>query len=85
MISDLVATVLALNINTGLSNSLDSKLQNAIDALDRVQSGDSPSEIGILYAFIQSVEAQRGKSLSIADADELVATASRIIAFLETS
>jgi hypothetical protein len=83
LFAELVATVVALNINAGISNALDSKVQNAIDALDRAQTGDSAAAIGILYAFIQSVDAQRDKSISSSDADELIAKATAIIDRLE--
>ena len=79
LVSDLISSVVNLNLQSGIGNALDSKLQNALDALDRAQAGDTASAVGILHAFIQSVEAQRGKSLTDAQADELVASAQAII------
>ena len=72
-----------LNLNSGLGNALDRKIQNALDALDMVQLGNNSSAIRIMYAFIQSVEAQRDKALSEEEADDLVAAAETIILFLE--
>ena len=79
LLSDLIEQVLALNIKAGIGNALDHKLQNALDALDRAQAGHTASAVGILYAFIQSVEAQRGKTLNDTQADDLVASAQAII------
>lgn len=78
-IGDLIGLVMNLNIQAGIGSSLDSKLQNALDALDRAQAGDTASATGILYAFIQSVEAQRGKQLTNEQADQLIATAQAVI------
>ena len=69
-----------LSLDMGMDNSLDSKLQNA---LDRAQAGDIPSALGILHAFILSVDAQRGKKLTEMQADELIAAAQEIISALE--
>jgi len=79
LLSDLVAVVLDLNLKGGISNALDSKLQNVLAAIDRAKSGDNASAIGILYSFIQSVEAQRGKEIPEADADQLVSIAQGVI------
>lgn len=83
LLEQLITTVVGLNLHAGIGNALDSKLQNALDALDRAQAGNAASAIGIMYAFIQSVEAQRGKKLSDAQADELVAAAEAVIAALD--
>ena len=83
LLENLVTSVVSYNLAAGIGNSLDSKLQNAIDALDRAQNGDEASAIGILYAFIQSVEAQRGKKLTDAQASELVESAQAIIDALD--
>jgi hypothetical protein len=83
LLADLVSTVVDLNLNSGLGNALDRKLQNALDALDMAQLGDNPSAIRIMHAFIRSVEAQRDKALSEEEADDLVVAAETIILFLE--
>jgi hypothetical protein len=79
LLSNLVAVVLDQNLMGGISNALDRKLQNALAAMDRARSGDNASAIGILYAFIQSVEAQRGKEITETDADQLVFSAKAVI------
>jgi hypothetical protein len=83
LLADLVSTVVDLNLNSGLGNALDRKLQNALDALDMAQLGDNPSAIRIMHAFMHSVEAQRDKALSEEEADELAAAAETIILFLQ--
>jgi hypothetical protein len=82
LLEKLVSSLVAMNISGGISNALDSKLQNALDALDRAQAGDNAAASGIMGAFIQSVEAQRGKKLTEAQADELVIAAEAVIAAL---
>jgi hypothetical protein len=84
LLENLVSAVIGMNIGSGIGNALDSKLQNALAALDRAQAGDTASASGILYSFIQSVEAQRGKKLTQAQADELVNEAKAVIAALES-
>jgi hypothetical protein len=79
LLTDLIGDVMNLNLQAGIGNALDSKLQNAIEGLDRAQAGDVASAIGMLYAFIQSAEAQRGKALTEEQADQLVASAQAII------
>lgn len=83
IIGDLIASILAMNIKAGLSNALDSKLQNVLAALDQARADDNASAIGMLHAFIQSVEAQRGKAILDTDADELIAQAMAVIGLLE--
>jgi probable HAF family extracellular repeat protein len=77
-IEALLGVVLSLNLKAGIGNALDSKLQNALAALNRDQQ-DNRSAVGILYAFIHSVEAQRGKALTTEQADQLVSAAQDVI------
>jgi hypothetical protein len=51
-------------------------LDNALDDLGREQD---KAAVGKLNAFINSVEAQRGKKISEADADALIQTVQEII------
>jgi hypothetical protein len=83
LLADLVSTVVDLNLNSGLGNALDRKIQNALDALDMVHLGNNSSAIRIMHAFIRSVEAQRDKALSEEEADDLAVAAETIILFLE--
>ena len=75
----LVEVVLSLNLKAGIGKALDSKLQNALAALNRGLEQDNGSAVGILSAFIHSVEAQRGKALSTEQADQLVSAAQDVI------
>lgn len=85
LLSSLINTVLTLNVRAGIANSLDAKLQAVMAALDDANGGNSGSAINVLYAFLNAVEAQRGKSLSDAVADDLVLVAEQIIAVLSQS
>ena len=58
----------------------DKQLQNA---LDRSQASDNSLASGIIYALIQSVEAQRGKKLTDEQANDIVASAEAIIVALQ--
>jgi probable HAF family extracellular repeat protein len=69
----------SLNIKAGISNALTHKLQNALKAVKGGHQQDNPSAAGILRAFIRSVEAQRGKALATAQADQLVSAAGDVI------
>ena len=79
---DLITTVESLELAQGVENSLKAPLEAAIDALER---GNDKAAIGQLNAFINHVEAQRGKKLSEEEADSLIETAERIIASIESS
>lgn len=81
-IEELISNVLALNLEAGISNSLDSKLQNARDALGRAREGDVTAATHMLEACMGSIEAQRGKKLTDQQADELLDSARYIIALL---
>ena len=39
LLLDLIETVIGMNVHAGITNALDSKLQNAVDALDRAKAG----------------------------------------------
>jgi hypothetical protein len=80
MINNLVNAVGQLNLRAGIANSLDSKLQNALDALNDARGGNNASAINKLNAFINSVNAQRGNGLTNQEADYLINLANQIIA-----
>jgi len=61
----------------GLLYSFEVKPMNALRALER---GDTDPALGLLGAFINHVEAQAGKEIPQADADELIAMTERIMA-----
>jgi hypothetical protein len=82
LLSELVSRVIQLNLGKGISNSLDVKLNAVMAALDDVQAGNDAAAINAMYAFINFVEAQRGKGLTTSQADSLVSAAQEIISAL---
>ena len=83
-IEDLIATVVSLNLQQGIENALDAKLGAVIQALDDVNQNNDVSAINMLNALIQNVEAQRGISLTDAQADQLIADAQATIDLLSS-
>ena len=72
----LIDTIKALNLPKKTENPLISTLESAAAAFDR---GNDKAGANKLKAFLNKVEAQRGKKISETDADLLVASAQRII------
>jgi len=70
-----------LNLQQGIENSLDAKLQNARDSLTAANAGLREDAINKLQAFINACEAQRDKALT-EQADMLIEMADLIIASL---
>jgi hypothetical protein len=81
-IGALVQKVADLNLQQGIDNSLDAKLEAAIQALANAEAGDNPAAVNKLEAFIAEVEAQRDKKITDAQADELIGDAQAVIALL---
>jgi hypothetical protein len=81
-IEGLISTVEGLNLQQGIENSLDAKLQNAKDSLAAANAGLREDAVNKLQAFINACEAQRDKALTSEQADELIAMANAIIASL---
>jgi hypothetical protein len=75
-LADLLQDVIDLNLLVGTSNAFQAKLRKALAALER---GDTQTALALLKSFINSVEAQRGKALTDAEADALIAAAQAII------
>ncbi len=75
----LILKVMGLNIKQGISNSLDVKLDSVLKALDDMNVNNDVAAINSLEAFINAVQAQSGKSISVDDANELIADAQAII------
>ena len=65
-----------------LPAALDAKIDAAIQALDDVNQNNDVAAFNMLNALIQNVEAQRGRQLDDAAADQLVAAAQAIIDLL---
>jgi len=81
-VGQLVDLVASLNLAHGIENSLDAKLQNAVKAMEASNAGRRNDAILHLEAFVNEVEAQRGKTITEEQADQLVDLANRIIAVL---
>jgi hypothetical protein len=62
--------------NKGIDNSLVKKLQGVLDALKR---GQTTAAIDMLEAFVNEVQAQRGKHITIEAANLLIADAQWVI------
>ena len=82
LINALIETVISLDLRKGISNALVRKLENILKTLEDANENNDDSAINVLYAFIYSVEAQRGKELSDTEADSLIADAQEIIDIL---
>jgi parallel beta-helix repeat protein len=82
LIQVLILDVEELNAKEGIINSLDAKLNNALDALDAANAGQRQDAVNKMEAFINAVEAQSGNQISEADASNLIASANAIIAMI---
>lgn len=82
LLMDLAQDVIDLNLQQGISNSLDAKLDAAMQALDDINENNDAAAINTLEAFINAVEAQRGNKIPEADADALIAAVQEIITLL---
>lgn len=83
LVTNWVSDVIALNLQTGISNSLDSKLQAVFDSLDEIKGNNTKSAKNRLGAFVNEVEAQRGTEISESDADFLVDAVSQILEMID--
>jgi len=83
LLTSLATFVQTLNLSNGISNSLDTKLQNALQALDAASAGDSPSACNRIAAFINEVGAQTGNALTLAQAAQLTNVAQQVQAALQ--
>ncbi|MFQ5664504.1 MAG: PKD domain-containing protein [Terriglobia bacterium] len=81
-LQELSDLVVSFNLKQGIANSLDAKLQNALEALEAANAGLRQDASNKLMAFINGVEAQRDKELTSAQADALIGEVMRILAVL---
>jgi len=81
-IQSLMSAVQSLNLQVGIANSLDAKLENALEAYQAAKAGNRQDAANKLRAFINEVEAQRGKKLTSAQATQLIAVTNRILGVL---
>ena len=79
LLSDLV---ISLNLQKGISNAFDAKLDVAVNALEDANENIDVVAINGMYAFMNQVEGQRGNELTDAEADLLIAAAQAIISAL---
>jgi len=79
-LKDLIDLLCSFNLMHGINNSLDVKLQHAQDALCNLERQDFSRAVNLLEAFMQEVEAQRGKYVTDDQATQLVTLTERIIA-----
>jgi|GEM_PF-2510194 len=77
-ISDLIKLVRAFNLKQGIVSSLDAKLQNAQDALTAANRGDKATACNLIGSFINEVQAQTGKAITVDQANRLIAAAKQI-------
>ena len=82
LVEELAVAVYDLNLQNGIENSLDAKLDAALKAIDDLNENNDAAAINSLNAFINAVEAQRDNKITSAQADELIAKANGIIAML---
>lgn len=82
-INSLITTVQNMNLARGITNSLDSKLQNADDALNAANADNRGDAINKLQAFISATQAQSGNQLTVDQANQLIEMANRLIAVLQ--
>jgi len=80
--AELLEGVGGLELHKGISNSLEAKLNAALGALEDENENNDIAAINTLGAFINAVEAQRGKKIPEAEADALIAAAQEIIELL---
>ena len=79
LITALVGDVIDLNLQKGIANSLEAKLDSALNSLQDGNENNDVAAVNVLQAFINAVEAQRGKKLTDAEADGLAEAAQAII------
>lgn len=83
LLTTLATFAQTLNLSNGIANSLDAKLQNALQALDAANAGDTPSACNRMTAFLNEVSAQAGKAITLAQASQLTTLAEQVRAALE--
>ena len=67
------------NLHNGIQNSLDGKLEAAVNTLADLNENNDSGALNSLSAFINYVELQRGSKITNDQADLLIATAQAII------
>ena len=78
----LAQNIIDLELQRGIANSLLAKLNTALQKLEDDNENNDAAAINLLEAFINAVEAQRGKKIPEADADALIEAVQEIIDLL---
>jgi len=82
LVAELLEEVGGLELPSGIENSLMAKLNAALRVLEDENENNDAAAVNTLEAFINAVEAQRGKKIPEAEADALIAAAQEIIELL---
>ena len=83
LLLNLVQNVRDMNLQQGIETGLVAKLEAALQVLEDVNEKNDVAAINSLEAFINLVEAQKGKKISSPDAETLIDAAEKIINLLE--
>ncbi len=83
LLSNLILDVIILDVLTGISTSLDAKLDRALDALDDLNANNDVAAVNSLNAFINAVMGQSGNAIPVEDADFLIEQAFAILVLLD--
>ncbi len=82
LLQDLITAVIGLNLQHGITTSLDAKLNAVLQALLDLNQNNNAATCNALGAFVNAVQAQSGHQIPQTDADALIAAAQEIIALL---
>jgi hypothetical protein len=82
LVTELSESIDAMSLQKGVTNSLQSKLDTALRLLEDGNENNNVASVNILQAFINAVEAQRGRKIPQIDADALIAAAQEILVML---
>ena len=83
LLQSLVNAILALNLNQGIENGLDAKLEAAVQALEDINQNNDVAACNALQAFINAVQAQSGTKITQSDADALIDQAESVMVLLD--
>jgi hypothetical protein len=82
LVTELSESIDTMSLQKGVTNSLQVKLDTALRLLEDGNENNDVASVNILQAFINAVEAQRGRKIPQLDADTLIAAAQEIIELL---
>ena len=82
LLEQLIQAVVDLNLQQGINNSLDAKLDAVLQALEDLNENNDAAVPNVLNAFITQVAAQSGNQIPQAEAAVLIASAQEIIDLL---